>query len=391
MWKHQNPSSYQGIKRKATKEAGNHHVSGTHPTDASKEHKSDLTIEKGNPISHREVYFNPPVRSKISRPRSSSASDMEEMSKRPSIISEGPKPSSLYQSSYLPLQPNQPSHPANMFGGTSSLSDQHLTNGGYFFRSYRSLEDSLPRSSMTGYQKLETNITNSYPHHSSTSFINASEILSYKWENSVPFRPSFSLPKMDYSSQTLYDPLVDSINPPDNAGSEEMNISPENSPVAASNNLSGIGENSPDYNQCNYLCKAKSKIASLEEAPNEVICSNDQADSAWPGQPGNVDLAELKMFRVALAEFIKELVKPAWKNGILSIDAHKMIVKRASDKVLGSVEPHQVPNCQESVKQYISINRPKIEKLVEGYLEKYCKSNGPTIPNNEHSCIGSSA
>lgn len=369
-------------------------VSGTHPADASKEHKSDLTIEKGNPISHREVYFNPPGCSKISRydtedakkdfhyftplsltwlllfncdfrPRSPSASDMEEMSKRPSIISEGPKPSSLYQSSYLPLQPNQQSHPANMFGGAGSLSDQHLTNGGYFFRSYRSLEDSLPRSSLTGYQKSETNITNFYPHHSSTSFINASEILSYKWENSVPFRPSFSWPKIDSSSQTLYDPLVDSINPPDNAGSEEMKISPENSPVASSNNLSGIGENSPDYNQCNYLCKVKPKIASLEEAPNEVISSNDHADSAWPGQPGNVDLAELKMFRVALAEFIKELVKPAWKNGILSIDAHKMIVKRASDKVLSSVEPHQVPNSQESVKQYISINRPKIEKLVE--------------------------
>jgi hypothetical protein len=42
-------------------------VSGTHATDVSKEHKSDLTIEKGNPILHKEVYLKPPVPSKISR------------------------------------------------------------------------------------------------------------------------------------------------------------------------------------------------------------------------------------------------------------------------------------------------------------------------------------
>jgi hypothetical protein len=287
---------------------------------------------------------------------------MDVMSKRPAIFSEAPKPSALYQPPFIPLQPNQQ---ILMYGTAHKLSEKHLTNGGYLCRSYGSIDDLLPRSILTGYQKSETNVINPYTHHSGESFINASEILSYKWENSVPFRPSFTWPKFDSSVQTMYNPLVDSTIPLDNADSEEMKISPENSPAAASNNQSGIGENSPDYNQCNYLCKVKPKLAPLEEAPNEVSSSNGPADKAWPAQPGNGELAELKMFRVALTDFIKELVKPAWKNGILSINAHRMLVKKASDKVVSSVQPHHVPNTQESVRQYISMYRPKIEKLVE--------------------------
>jgi hypothetical protein len=284
------------------------------------------------------------------------------MSKRPAIFSEVPKPSALYRSPYLPLKPNQQ---IILYGGAQSSSEKNLTDGVYLCRSYGSLDDSLPKSFLTGYQKSETNVTNPHSHHSSMSFINASEILSYKWENSVPFRSSFSWPKFDSSVQTLYDPLVDSTDHLDNADSEEMKISPENSAAAASNNQSGIGENSPDYNQCNYLCKVKPKLAPLDEVSNEVSSSNGPADKAWPVQPGNGELAELKMFRVTLTEFIKELVKPAWKNGILSVKAHKMLVKKASDKVVGSVQPHQVLNTQESVKQYISMYRSKIEKLVE--------------------------
>lgn len=73
----------------------------------------------------------------------------------------------------------------------------------------------------------------------------------------------------------------------------------------------------------------------------------------------------LKFFRDALIEFVKDLLKPSWREGHLSKDSHKMIVKKAVEKVLGTLQPQQIPNDAESISQYFSISRPKITKLVE--------------------------
>ncbi|CAL5345009.1 unnamed protein product [Camellia sinensis] len=82
----------------------------------------------------------------------------------------------------------------------------------------------------------------------------------------------------------------------------------------------------------------------------------------------------LKHFRAALIDFVKELVKPAWREGHLSKDAHKVIVKKAVDKVLSTTQPHQAPNTAESIQQYLDASQQKISKLVEGYVVKYGKS-----------------
>ncbi|KAF8413846.1 hypothetical protein HHK36_001840 [Tetracentron sinense] len=88
----------------------------------------------------------------------------------------------------------------------------------------------------------------------------------------------------------------------------------------------------------------------------------------------NKESKALKLFRAALVDFVKELVKPSWREGHLSKDAHKTIVKKAVDKVLSTLQPHQFPSTMESMKQYLSSSRPKIAKLVEGYVDKYAKS-----------------
>lgn len=80
-------------------------------------------------------------------------------------------------------------------------------------------------------------------------------------------------------------------------------------------------------------------------------------------------------FRAALIDLAKELLKPTWRDGHLSKDAHNMIVKKVVDKVLRTLEPHQVPTTSESVEQYLSSFRTKIVKLVEVsvlILEKIC-------------------
>ncbi|GMJ14165.1 hypothetical protein HRI_005085700 [Hibiscus trionum] len=82
----------------------------------------------------------------------------------------------------------------------------------------------------------------------------------------------------------------------------------------------------------------------------------------------------MRHFHAALVDLIKELLKPTWREGHLSKDAHNTIVKKAVDKVLGSIQPHQVPITLESVQQYLSSSQPKIARLVEGYIDKYRKS-----------------
>lgn len=73
----------------------------------------------------------------------------------------------------------------------------------------------------------------------------------------------------------------------------------------------------------------------------------------------------LRHTRSSLIDLVKELLKPTWRDGHLSKDAHNMIVKKAVDKVLSTIQSHQVPTTMESVKQYLTSYRPKIEKLVE--------------------------
>ncbi|XP_031279400.1 protein FRIGIDA-ESSENTIAL 1-like isoform X2 [Pistacia vera] len=82
----------------------------------------------------------------------------------------------------------------------------------------------------------------------------------------------------------------------------------------------------------------------------------------------------MRQFRSGLVNFVKELLKPTWREGKLNKDAHNRIVKKAVDKVLHALQPHQIPTTLESVKHYLSSSQPKIAKLIEGYVDKYGKS-----------------
>ncbi|KAK7331957.1 hypothetical protein VNO80_28702 [Phaseolus coccineus] len=85
------------------------------------------------------------------------------------------------------------------------------------------------------------------------------------------------------------------------------------------------------------------------------------------------ELKALKMLRAALVDHVKELLKPVWHEGRLSKDEYIMIVRKSVDKVVSSIEPHQIPTI-DTAKQYVSSSRVKIAKLVNGYVNKYGKS-----------------
>ncbi|KAJ4917535.1 Zinc finger CCCH domain-containing protein 38 [Raphanus sativus] len=82
----------------------------------------------------------------------------------------------------------------------------------------------------------------------------------------------------------------------------------------------------------------------------------------------------MKAFKFALVEIVKELLKPAWKEGGMNKDAYKNIVKKAVDKVTGAIQAGNIPQTQEKIDHYLSASKPKLTKLVQAYISKVKKS-----------------
>lgn len=83
----------------------------------------------------------------------------------------------------------------------------------------------------------------------------------------------------------------------------------------------------------------------------------------------------MRLFKNALVEFVKEILKPTWKEGRMSRDVHKMVVKKVVDKVTGTIQADHIPKTQEKVEHYLSCSKPKITKLVQAYVERCLKAD----------------
>ncbi|KAJ9568070.1 hypothetical protein OSB04_004036 [Centaurea solstitialis] len=94
------------------------------------------------------------------------------------------------------------------------------------------------------------------------------------------------------------------------------------------------------------------------------------------------DSRSMKLFKVALAEFVKEVLKPSWRQGNMSKEAFKTIVKKTVDKVSGAMKKHQLPKSQAKINQYIDSSQRKLTKLVMGYVDKYVKGIRGFSPTN---------
>ncbi|KAH9318097.1 hypothetical protein KI387_019866, partial [Taxus chinensis] len=80
------------------------------------------------------------------------------------------------------------------------------------------------------------------------------------------------------------------------------------------------------------------------------------------------DSRSMKLFRSALAEFVKDMLKPSWREGNMSKEAFKTIVKKAVDKVAGAMQNHQIPKSRVKIDQYVASSEGKLTKLVQGYM-----------------------
>lgn len=107
------------------------------------------------------------------------------------------------------------------------------------------------------------------------------------------------------------------------------------------------------------------------QAKGESYSSNYEQQVGPNGElNGRMDDKGIRMFKFAIAEFVKETIKPVWNEGRLSKEAHKTVVKKVVNKVVGVLGTN-IPQTQERIDQYLSYAKDKLHKLVQDYLEMF--------------------
>ncbi|PHT82817.1 hypothetical protein T459_11260 [Capsicum annuum] len=158
------------------------------------------------------------------------------------------------------------------------------------------------------------------------------------------------------------------------AHQENMNTSSKEEKLSSSANLKGVTK-ADKFNLSTELLHSRPRKKTHLES--ERLRQGNEIDTDWKTDRSvNKESRVMKQFHAALVEFVKELLRPTWSEGLMSKDAYKMIVKKTVDKVEHSLHPNQIPNTAESIEEYFDISQPKLAKLIEviGYSCKYCFS-----------------
>ncbi|XP_018723248.2 uncharacterized protein LOC104420717 isoform X2 [Eucalyptus grandis] len=103
----------------------------------------------------------------------------------------------------------------------------------------------------------------------------------------------------------------------------------------------------------------------------EVEMEIDQIKSIGKSKK-HKDYRSMKLFKIALANFVKEVLRPSWRRGNMSKEAYKTILKKTVDKVTGAMKSHHMPKSQAEINHYIDSSQRKLTKLVMGYLMPPC-------------------
>jgi hypothetical protein len=187
-----------------------------------------------------------------------------------------------------------------------------------------------------------------------------------------------------------YDPIFDSIEPSSSlkkfdfeqkqevTGESNISLRPKSSQMSLDakekkHGKVGAVASTSSLNNDEYGETADAEVGAVE---NESL-SNDMDDANLsPGEdeinqiksPGkrkkSKDSRSMKLFKVSIANFVKEVLKPSWRQGNMSKVAFKTIVKKTVDKVSGAMKGHRIPKSQEKITQYIDSSQRKLTKLV---------------------------
>ncbi|XP_004502920.1 zinc finger CCCH domain-containing protein 38-like [Cicer arietinum] len=211
--------------------------------------------------------------------------------------------------------------------------------------------------------------------------------------------PAVGLPKP-------YDPMHDSIEQKNADASGVLPAIPQSKNIAEVETLSQLSKSGRQ--NCGDSIKAASSefvksdnLIQLQPGQNTVVNKDNNEEVAKERQssqdghhkstkengPQNMDqnggpddankakdMKGIRAFKFALAEFVKELLKPTWKEGQITKEDYKTIVKKVVDKVTGTMQGANIPQTQEKIDHYLSFSKPKLNKLVQAYVEKVQKS-----------------
>lgn len=114
---------------------------------------------------------------------------------------------------------------------------------------------------------------------------------------------------------------------------------------------------------CRNFSSKRLEDRNITEKETEEEANKPQEDC--PSMTSNKDARAMALFKFQLVDFIKVLLSPAWKEGRLSKETYKHIVKKVADKVAASIEAPYIPRTQQNIDQYLSLSESKIAKLVQ--------------------------
>ncbi|CAI0555330.1 unnamed protein product [Linum tenue] len=173
--------------------------------------------------------------------------------------------------------------------------------------------------------------------------------------------------------QKQYDPLCDSIEPENQEKStgdkEEAQMAAPNVSQEEVPNLKP-GAESEVVKESSGKKAAKGASKAKESKPEE-----EDIDGDGKGDEGkkSKEPKGIRAFKFALVEFVKEALKPSWKEGQVTKDSYKNIVKKVVEKVTSTMQASSIPQTPEKIDLYLSASKPKLTKLVQAYVEKFQK------------------
>ncbi|KAH9604355.1 hypothetical protein KSS87_023945, partial [Heliosperma pusillum] len=178
--------------------------------------------------------------------------------------------------------------------------------------------------------------------------------------SSAPILPGMPNHLGSETSKQQYDPISDSVEPNVQKLSHEVEQITGNMVQDKEGGDMKQQETlitSEDDEKVEKIAEGNSKEP--ENKPSEDVPVDDADD----GSKGK-DSKAIRPFKFALAECVKELLKPSWKDGLINKDAYKTIVKKVVDKII-ETQGLQIPHTKEKIDLYMSCSKPKIDKLVQ--------------------------
>ncbi|XP_024516086.1 pollen-specific leucine-rich repeat extensin-like protein 1 [Selaginella moellendorffii] len=192
--------------------------------------------------------------------------------------------------------------------------------------------------------------------------------------------PAIFLRQQPGVSAEKYDPLQ----PTSSSNDVEMEVEGGSSPKAAAAVAVAADEEPEVVNSKLEVAEAGSKrsseaAATSKEKDHKEKDHHKEEDGDEDGERLQKERSEkdgraLKVVRNTVAEFVKELLNPKWRDGVLSKDDFKVIAQKAVNKVVGNLQGSQIPKGTERVDRFMASSKDKIVKLVQEYVEKHTKN-----------------